>query len=251
MAVAISQSVGLVFVLGLALVSGEPFPEPASLAWGALAGVSVLVAVVALYQVLAIGRMSVGSPLVAVVGAGLPAAVGLALGDRLSPGDLAGIACGLAAVVAVSWAGAGRAASPGAGDRRIVVTAIVAGCGLAGFFLAIDQSAQLGGATWWPLAAARSATVVGIILAVARLRPSVPPARLWWPLIAVGLGDVLGNAFFVLANAQGALSVAVVLSSLYPVTTILLARLVLRERLRPVQALGVALALVGVVLMAV
>jgi drug/metabolite transporter (DMT)-like permease len=83
-------------------------------------------------------------------------------------------------------------------------------------------------------------------------RPGKPAIGGRWPLIvAIGLGDLMGNAFFLLSNAQGALSVAVVLASLYPVTTIVLARLFLHERLRGGQLIGVAAALAGVVLIAV
>src|SRR3989337_1651196 len=180
--------------------------------------------------------MSVGSPLVGVVGAGLPAAPGLLPGDAVSSLDLAGVACGLAAVAAVSWTPSGQ----GRGElRRVLPLVVAAGIGFAGFYLAIDQAARTGGETWWPRGAARAGSVLGAAIAVARLRPRGRPTGRWPMLIAIGLGALLGNAFFVMANAQGALSVAAVLSSLYPVATIVLARLVLGERLRRAQGLGV------------
>ena len=225
----------------------EALPGPLPLAWGIVAGLAGLAGILALYRVLAVGTMSVGSPLVGVMGAGLPAAAGLLLGDAVSPLDLAGVACGLAAVAAVSWTRSGQAR----GELwRVLPLVVAAGIGFAGFYLAIDQAARAGGETWWPLVAARTGSVLGAAIAVARLRPGGRPSGRWPMIIAIGLGDLFGNAFFVMANAQGALSVAAVLSSLYPVATIVLARLVLGERLRPAQALGVALALVGVALIA-
>ena len=225
----------------------ETLPGPVPLAWGLVAGLAGLGGVLALYQVLAVGTMSIGSPLVGVMGAGLPVVAGLLLGDAISALDLLGIACGLAAVAAVSW----TRSSGGLGElRRVLPLVVAAGIGFAGFYLAIDQAARSGGETWWPLVAARAGSVLGVAIAAARLRPAGRPAGRWPMIVAIGLGDLLGNGFFVMANAQGALGVAAVLSSLYPVATIVLARLVLGERLHRAQALGVALALLGVALMA-
>ena len=109
---------------------------------------------------------------------------------------------------------------------------------------------------WWILTGARATTVLLVLVGLLVARPALPGAGggLRSPFataIAVGLGDLLGNAFFLASNAEGALSVAVVLSSLYPVTTIILARVFLHERLRGGQLIGVAAALVGVVLIAI
>jgi len=223
-------------------------PGAAPLAWGAVAGLAGLVGITALYRALADGTMGIASPIAALIGAALPAVAGLLLGDRLAPSGVVGIGCGLLAIVAVAAPGDRGAA--GRDVRRSLPLILVAGLGFAGFYLGIDQAVRAGGATWWPLLAARAATVVVSFVVVGRLRLGGRLSGSWRMLVATGLGDLMGNAFFVLANAQGALSAAVVLSSLYPVTTVLLARVVLGERLHLGQAIGVGLALLGVVLIA-
>jgi drug/metabolite transporter (DMT)-like permease len=196
--------------------------------------------------------MSIGSPLVAVIGAGLPVVVALLFGERLPASDLAGIALGLVAVVLVSIPPRSASQFDGHFDRRLLALSILAGAAIASFYLMVDRSAAMGADPWWILTCAR-AMAVGVVLAgLLVTRPAKPATSGRWPLIvAIGLGDLMGNAFFLLANAQGALSVAVVLSSLYPVTTIVLARVLLHERLRGGQLIGVAAALAGVVLIAI
>ena len=234
------------------LLTGEPVPPSGAIAWGFAAGVVTLVGASALYRVLADGRMSIGSPVVAVIGAGLPVVVALLFGERLPPSDLAGIVLGLTAVVLVSIPARSKPdRDPGQFDLRLLGLAIMAGAGLAGFYLLMDRAAALGAGPWWILTCARATTVGLLVVAFLVTRPGRPDTGGRWPLIVgVGLADLMGNAFFLLANAQGALSVAVVLSSLYPVTTIVLARVFLHERLRGGQLVGVAAALAGVVLIA-
>jgi drug/metabolite transporter (DMT)-like permease len=252
MTVALTQAVGLVGAVTLIVLTGEPMPPSGAIALALATGIAGLVGASALYRVLADGRMSIGSPLVAVIGAGLPVVVALLLGERLPPSDLAGIVLGLIAVVLVSI----PARSASHEDRRqldgrLLGLAVLAGAGLAGFYLLADRSAELGAGPWWLLACARATTVSLLVVRLAVARTGRPDTGGRWPLIvAVGVGDLMGNAFFLLANAEGALSVAVVLSSLYPVTTIVLARVFLHERLRGGQLIGVAAALAGVVLIA-
>jgi drug/metabolite transporter (DMT)-like permease len=246
---AASQTVGLFGALAIALVAGEAVPPLTALFWGAVAGLAGLGGILALYRALADGTMGVASPIAAVIGAGLAAVVGILLGDHLEPTGLAGIACALLAIAVVS--GLGGRAGMGRPDLATLPLILAAGIGFAGFFLGIDQAVRAGGQVWWPLVAARVASVSVNVLVIARMgRGGSSPRGAWRLLVAVGLGDLLGNAFFVLANDQGALSAAAVLSSLYPVATVLLARLVLGERLRLGQAAGVGLALLGVVLIA-
>ena len=145
MTVALTQAVGLAGAATLVVLTGEPVPPPEALAWGLAAGVVGLVGASAFYRVLADGRMSIGSPLVAVIGAGLPVLVALLFGERLPPSDLAGIVLGLIAVVLVSMpARTGAQRDHGRLDRRLLALAILAGAGLAGFFLLVDRSAALG-----------------------------------------------------------------------------------------------------------
>ncbi len=251
MTVLASQSIGLVAAGSAVLVSGERFPGPETMAWAAAAGLAGVTGLYAFYRALASGQMAVVAPLTAVIGAGVPAAVGVVRGDQLTALQLGGMACGLVAIVVVSWPGRVAAARGGPGMARLLPLIVIGGLGFAGFFLAIHEAMRVGGSTWWPLVGARGATVIlssGVALAV---RPRWRGVRAVAPLILVaGLADYGGNALFLLASQGGALSVPVVLSSLYPVTTVLLAAWLLRERLHRWQVAGIALALIGVALIA-
>jgi drug/metabolite transporter (DMT)-like permease len=253
-------------VLILAL-SGEIGPSSDSLLWGTLAGASGVAGAGFFYLALARGTMGVVAPLAAVIGAGLPVFVLIVGGETASPGRLVGIAMALAAVVLISIPGRPRDQS----ERRALKVdlgelplIVLTGIGFAGFFLGMDR-ASAGGATWWPLVFVRLAgfglvTVAFIVLlmrrrgqsfrarvdsvlGLGRLRATGRSMAAIIPLFVVmGLGDMGGNAFFVLAGQADVFSVAIVLSSLYPVITALLAAIFLRERLSPVQIAGVVLA---------
>jgi drug/metabolite transporter (DMT)-like permease len=129
---------------------------------------------------------------------------------------------------------------------------VCAGLGFAGFYLLMNEARGLGGELWWPVNAARATSLTGVLIVAGVTRARLIPPRDQVPLlVATGLGDLGGNTFFVQANAVGPLSIAAVVSSLYPVTTVLLARIVLGERLSRVQLAGVGLALVGIVLITI
>lgn len=236
----------------LVLLTGEQLPPPTALGLSAVAGIAGLMGASAFYRLLADGRMSLGSPLVAIIGAGLPVIVAFLFGEQLPPSDVAGIVLGLVAVVLVSIPARSAPHEDGRLDRRLLLLALLAGTGIAGFYLLTDRATAAGAGPWWILVVARATTVAVLVARLLITRPGRPDLTgRWLVIIGVGLGDMMGNAFFLLANAQGALSVAVVLSSLYPVTTILLARAVLHERLRGGQLIGVMAALIGVVLIAI
>lgn len=271
MAIVTSQSVGLVGTVVLLAVSAETIPAAPSLAWAAAAGASGVGGLGFFYYALSRGAMGVVAPLAALIGAGLPVMVAIAGGELVSVERLAGIVIALTAVVLISLPGGGQATA----ERRRVrldlgelPLVLLSGLGFAGFFVFIDR-ATLNGETWWPLAVVRivGLSVVGLVFALAvarrrgssvreraegllglrRLRTSrVGALSIAALLVFTGVGDLGGNAFFVLAKHADAFSVAVVLSSLYPIVTTILAAVLLRERLRPVQILGVVLAAVSV-----
>ena len=253
--VAGSQAIGLVAAAALLIVTSEPMPTTSALDWAFLAGASGVVGLAAFYRGLARGAMGLVAPLSALIGAGLPALVGLVAGDELQPLHLAGIACALAAVVLTS-----RPARATAADARQLPLVLIAGLGFAGFFLAMDEANGLGAETWWPAVIARVAGLSLVALAALAVasgrftaaggRQDVPLRSMLPLFLLTGLGDLGGNAFFLLANAQGQLSVTAVLASLYPVATVALAWLFLGERLARSHLVGVALALVGVALIA-
>lgn len=251
MTVLASQTIGLVAAGSAVLVSGERFPGLETLVWAAAAGLAGVSGLYAFYRALASGQMAVVAPLTAVIGAGVPAAVGVVRGDQLTALQLGGMACGLVAIVVVSWPGRAASAHGGPGMARLLPLIIIGGLGFAGFFLAIHEAMRVGGSTWWPLVGARGATVVLSSAVALMVRPRWEGVAAVAPLILIaGLADYGGNALFLLASQGGALSVPVVLSSLYPVTTVLLAAWLLRERLHRWQVAGIALALLGVALIA-
>jgi uncharacterized membrane protein len=214
------------------------------LAWGAAAGLCGGVATVCLYRGLAIGAMSVVAPLSAAVGAALPVVAGL-LTDGWPPAVVTlGLVVGLLAAPLVS-----ASTTPATSARWSLVLAVAAGLGLGGFLVLLSQTE--GTHSFWPLVAARAASIplmafmaqrrgAGLLLAAGARRPA---------LLAGGL-DMASNALFVMAAWQSDLATVGLLTSLYPVSTVLLAHLALGERVRPVQRVGMMLALTSVVLVA-
>jgi drug/metabolite transporter (DMT)-like permease len=244
----------------------EPMPALGPLVWAGAGGIGGLVGLAGLYLALSRGTMGLVAPATALIAAALPAVVGLVRGDAASPLLLVGMVAGLAAVVLISIpepsaeasvalpAGApARAAATrtGMGDWALIV---VAGLGFASFYLGLDRAHAEGGGVWWSLLAVRIAALsvavaVTATLVAVRRAPPLAVAASVLPMAVLGaLGDSGGNLFYVLARAETSLSIAVVLGSLYPVSTALLARFVLHERLSPIRLAGVALAVMGVAL---
>jgi drug/metabolite transporter (DMT)-like permease len=219
--------------------------------WGGLSGLAGAVGIGFLYRGLARGRMSVVAPTTAVVFAVVPVAFGLATGERPSALQLAGVAVALPAVALVSTspeAGAPRAVAGWAVGRLAragVPEAVVAGLGIAAFAILLDRSGE--GTGPWPLVAARIASVTVFLVAVLASRTAPRPVQGTLPaIVAAGVLDVTANLLYLLATRAGLLSIAVVLTALYPAATVVLARVVLGERLSLVQLVGLFLALVGV-----
>ena len=261
MAVFVAQGVGLVLATLLLLVSAEAMPGNEALLWAALAGASGAAGLGFFYQALARGTMGLVAPLTALIAATIPALIGIASGDEVGPLILLGMGAALAAVVLISLPDRrlGQPLLPSyRGSRaREWLLIIGGGLGFAGFFLAIDASHHAGGAVWWPLFMVKLAGFAGVTAAGLVLLPlgragaiRIGVAALLMGSLA-GLGDLGGNLFFVLASGEGELAVVVVLASLYPVTTAVLARFFLHERLGRLRLAGVALAVAGVVLIGV
>lgn len=237
----ISLPAGLVPLLAVAMLGGGSHPVP--LAWGAASGLAGGAGLLVFYRALAEGPMSVVAPVSGLMAAVVPAAVGVASGDRLSYAAFTGIALCLVAICFVSME------KDDGSVRRVrgPVLAVLAGTAFGMFFVLIQQGDD---GTLWPLVTSKSVGVlmVAIAAAVARQGP-VPLLRDRVTLgvaVLAGTLDMLGNTLYVLAARAGMLSVAGVLSSLYPASTVLLARLVYGERLRPIQRLGLVVAVAGV-----
>lgn len=254
--VAVSQTAGLL-LLCLLLPWLPAQPIRADLLWGALAGLSGGAGVGLLYRALAIGAMGVVAPTTAVCAVGLPVLVAIAFGERPSPSALTGIALALVAIVLVSRAPDGGntlSAARGPAPRRALPSgvglALLSGVAIAVFFLALARTRPAAGL--WPLCSAR-VTSAGIFAALAAIgrEPLRMPGGTLALVLGAGLLDMLANVFYLLATRGGPLTGIVTLSSLYPASTVLLARLVLGERLGAWQAVGVGCALIAVVLIVV
>jgi drug/metabolite transporter (DMT)-like permease len=243
--VALSQMTGLVALLALLPWLGGPV-GPADLTWGAAAGLAGAAGLVVFFRTLARGVMSVIAPVTALTAAAVPVLVGLAGGDRIDFWAAAGIVLALAAVVLVSAEGglsALRSARPAS-----LAPALLAGSMFGLFFVLLDRTSDDSGLT--PLVTARLASVVLVVLVALAGRQSLRVSRPALPLvIASGAGDMTANALFLLATQQpGQLAITGVLASLYPVSTVVLAQVVLRERLAGTQLAGLGTAVAAVVL---
>ncbi len=243
----ISQAVG--FAILLVIV---PFfhghASPIDYVWGLLAGICGGLGLALLYHALSIGKMGVVSPITAVLAASLPVIVGVVRGEHLVLAQAIGIGAALLAVILISLSSEpdGKREFATAGVREAIFSGIV----LGGFYLFLARAGPHAGL--YPLITARIGSIVFLLLVALALRQSVRPARGAIGLIALaGSIDMTANALYVLATFAGYLSIAAVLTSLYPASTVLLARVVLKERLQRVQWIGIALALVGVGLIAI
>jgi drug/metabolite transporter (DMT)-like permease len=243
--VAMSQLVGLVALVALLPWLGGPV-DGADLAWGAAAGLAGAAGLLVFFRTLAGGVMSVVAPVTALTAAAIPVLVGLLGGDTIGTWAAAGIALALLAVVLVS-AESGLAALRAARPATLA-PALLAGTMFGLFFVLLDRTSEDAGLT--PLVAARTASV-GLVVAIAVVgRQSLRVTRAALPLVAVsGVGDMTANALFLLATqADGQLAITGVLASLYPVSTVVLAQVVLRERLVGAQVAGLLAAAAAVVL---
>lgn len=241
-----SHVVGLSLVIAaVPFVAGELTAHDVVI--GAIGGLGGAAGVGLLYQALAIGPMSVVAPVTALLAAAVPVVAGVASGERPGLGATVGMGMALVAIVLVSAEGGG---SLRPADRRGVNYAMGSGLGFGLFFVALSYTGDDAGV--WPLVAARLASVtVMVVLALAGRVDATIAAGPGRPLTAAaGALDVLANVLYLLAVRRGLLSVVSVLSSLYPVSTIILARVVLGERFIAIQRVGMALAISAAIFMA-
>jgi drug/metabolite transporter (DMT)-like permease len=236
-----SQSAGFVALLAVFAIRGAPF-DTRSFLLGLAAGVGGGAGLAAFYRALAVGTMSIVSPVVA-CGAVVPFAISIATGERPSTIALAGAGVALAGAVLASAEERRAAARERA--HAIVLAAVAAGAlGLFTYFLGLGSRE---GSALSTLVGARVGSLSFLLVLALGLRAPLRLGRsALLPVAAIGLCDVAANALFALASPRGLLSLASVLGSLYPVTTVLLAHLLLGERLTPLQLAGVGIALSGV-----
>jgi drug/metabolite transporter (DMT)-like permease len=244
------ETTGVIVALAAAVLSSGP-ASLAGLTWGVSAGLVGGLGLIIFYTGLAAGPMSVVAPVSGLVATVLPVAVALAEGERPGAGVYAGALLCLVAIVLASAAGdTGPAGRPGRLGRAIAY-GTASGVSFGLFFLLIRNAGQSG--ELWPVAAGRIGELAIVLAAAAVLRPGLPRGiggSITLAAAGAGAIDVLANICYVAATRIGAFGLAVVLASLYPGVTVLLARVVLGERLRWVQRVGLGLAAIGILLVA-
>jgi drug/metabolite transporter (DMT)-like permease len=236
----VSQAVGvLVLVLLMGVLPGRL--SMAALTTGALAGIAGALSLVAYLRALALGPMGVVSPLASVAGVIVPVAAGVALGERPTALAIAGIVLGLVAITIVA---SGRRVERHAVLSTGPLLALLGGAGFGIFFVLLDRTPD--GSGLWPFVGARASSLVllGVIVAITRCGL---PSRDGLPLVAISGGlDMVANVLFLLATRTGLLTIAALLTSMYPIVVVVLARHLLAERLGRRQQVAVALSLAAV-----
>jgi uncharacterized membrane protein len=237
-------------LLAIYLVATYVPITPLGLAWGAMSGVAGLVGLVLFYRALSAGAMTVVAPVTGVTSAAIPVIVGLLSGERPSGPQLLGVGCALLAIALVSIS----PRSPGQRqviNSRLIAAALGAGGGFALFFilLALAGNAAGSSAGLWPIAGSQLGALIicGLLLLMTRPGPWPRRTGLRFTMVA-GPCDMTANALFLVASRAGDLSVVAPLAALYPVTTVILALIIDRERLHVVQVAGLAFAVAALVL---
>jgi drug/metabolite transporter (DMT)-like permease len=242
--VVVSQAAGLLMVFLLLPFVGAASPVRTDWIWGGIAGLTGGIGVALLYRALAVGIMAVVAPVTALCAVAVPVAVAILLGERPGMQASVGMTIAMIAIVLVSQqdepATAGRPTGIG--------LAFLSGVAIGLFFLALARTSASAGL--WPLAAARVVSVSFFAIAglLSRRRSLLMPRRVVPLAIAGGIVDMLANLLYLLATRVGPLTVVVTLSSLYPASTVVLARMFLGERLTGRQWFGVLGALIAIVM---
>jgi drug/metabolite transporter (DMT)-like permease len=241
-----AQLTGLVLIAAYVAIRGEGPPDGDLAVWGPLSGLAGAVGLAAFYRGLAVGNMGVVAP-ISSTAAVVPLVVGVAGGDRPGTVQYAGIGLALVGVALASreevgggWKG---------GTARGAGLALLSALGFGLFFVGMDNASDEDVA--WAIFLNRAASVTVLLTAFAALRPPLAARRSDLPVLAlIGALDISANAMFAVASTKGLVSLVSVLGSLYPLTTVALAAVVLGERPHRVAQIGVVLALSGVALIA-
>ena len=245
--IAVSQLAGLLIIGAVVIAQGQGPPDATFLLWGMLSGLLGAASLAAFYRGLAVGRMGVVAP-IAATDALVPVMAGAAIGEGLTGLEGLGAAMALGGVVLVSRPPkeervSGRTLGSGVG------LALLAALGFGCFTMALDAASE--GGVLWALLANRATSVFLLAAVVLAVRPSGGVSRGDLRLlIAVGVLDLAATGLLAAASTQGLISQVGLLASLYPVITVLLARIVLRERLQGIQRAGTVGAIAGTTLLA-
>ena len=239
---AVGHLSGTILMITIALGSHQPFPPRSHLIWAAAAGMAGGVSLAFFYRALSHGNMGIAAPIAAVLSAGIPTIVGISREGVPGYAPCAGFAVALLGIWLVSR-------PEGSARPKGLALAIAAGLGFALFYIFIKKTGS--GDPFWIAAIARTASFVitGTITLAGRRFSPFYLGGLWLGLLA-GCIDVSGTAFFVRASQTGRLDTAVVLSSLYPAITVLLARIFLHEKFTRWKLVGILATLVAIPMIA-
>ncbi len=250
----------LTLLIALVFISGTiTVPD---LLWGAVGGLAIAVALTTFYRALALGPIATAAAITGLIGSALPVLTGLLLGEIPSTLTLVGIGLAVPAAVLVSVGGMGirGAASITHSPRERVVSArqtnqtralaVVAGIGFGVFFIALSRTSEDGGL--FPLLGARAASIAGLAIVLTATKTWAPLSKAAWPAVAIaGVLDMAANSLYLTALKFGSFTWVAALTSLYPVSTVVLARIVLKEKLAPGQVVGLVMAGGALLLVAV
>jgi drug/metabolite transporter (DMT)-like permease len=239
-AVIAAHTLSLILLLAWGIITGESMPPLRDWLWGGAAAIGGI-GLVLFYSALASGQMSIAAPVSALVAAAMPVLVGAFSEGLPGWGVLIGFGLALAAVWLISG-GVGLKLQP-----EKLRLPILAGLCFGAFFIFLHQGSSL--SILWPLVAARIASITSLLIfSIVTRQPWIPTRDSWIPIIMSSLLDSAGNTFYALSARMGRMDVAAVLGSLYPGSTVLLAWFILKERVSPLQMIGILVALVAIVL---
>jgi drug/metabolite transporter (DMT)-like permease len=247
-AVFYSEAIGLIFITLALFIIREPFPNLAPLGGAVFAGALGTTGLLLLFHAIEHGKMSIATPVSALMAATLPVVVGTLLAGFPGPLTFLGFILSLSAIWLISR-------EEGNHSRILAHLSelrlpLLAGLGFGTYFILIHAAAQE--STYWTMLASRIGGVLVMVVFMLIRQKSWRVSRDTWPLIAVnGLLDVTANGFFILASQFGRLDVAAILSSLYPAATVILAAILLKERVARSQAIGIGLALIAIVFLTI
>jgi uncharacterized membrane protein len=240
--VVVAHTISLGMLLVLIAIIREPIPPVRDWLWGGAAGLTGGIGLLLLYRALAEGRMSVAAPVSALLAAAIPVLVGILQDGNPGALVLLGFILALAAVWLVSG---GEGLGLRFADLR---QPILAGIAFGAFFICLQRASQV--SLWWPLVAIRIVSITSLLgYALLTRQDWVPKRESLMPILLSSVLDTLGNASYAMSARMGRLDVAAVLGSLYPGATVLLAWIVLKERISRVQTIGILMALAAIILL--
>jgi len=247
-AVLYGEAIGLAGLAAFMLVSPQPLPDAVSWTYSILAGALGTAGLLLLYTAMIQGKMSIAAPVSALLAAALPVLVGAFTDGLVNLATFFGFCLALAAVWFISQSGDGI--TDVLSHLKDLWIPLLAGLGFGAYFVLIHQATRE--TVFWPMVTARAAGFLVVCAFLAVRRDTWSVRRDVWPVLIInGVLDVGGNLFYILAGQTGRMDVSAVLSSLFPAVTVLLAWILLGERLSRRQTMGVGFALLAIVLLTV